>query len=189
MAFLTTILLLWGLFELARYGKIVGPKLKYKRELKKQEERRKVMEKFWTDFYQNQHGLKQNAQCQQEVVTTSSPEYVAPAYRTCCSTEVLTETAFSYEEKNAIRVAVEYISIMAFSRNELIDQLELDGFETEAATIAADNIDVDWNGQAVQKAKEYLEFMGFSKKGLIEQLMFDGFTKEQAEYAVSAVGY
>ncbi len=78
---------------------------------------------------------------------------------------------------------------MTLSRNELIEQLKFDGFETDAATIAADYIYMDWNEQATIKAKEYLDFMGFSKKGLIEQLQFDGFTKEQSEYAASAVGY
>ena len=149
------------------------------------------MEVFWSECYRKEYEAKQIAQREQEAVKTTS----LPAYRTggthsgVCGSVPQTETAFSFEEKNAIRVAEEYISFLTLSRNELIEQLEFDGFETEAATISADYIDMDWNEQATNKAMEYLDFMGFSKKGLIEQLRFDGFTKEQAEYAVSAVGY
>lgn len=95
----------------------------------------------------------------------------------------------SMEEKNAIRKAESYLSCMPFSRSGLIKQLEFEGFSGSAATIAVDNVVVDWNEQAAKKAESYLSFMPFSRSGLIKQLKFEGFTNEQAEYGVTAVGY
>ena len=78
---------------------------------------------------------------------------------------------------------------MAFSRKGLIEQLEFEGYSTEAATIAVDSLGVDWNEQAAKCAENYLDLMSFSRSGLIDQLIFEGFTREEAEYGVSAVGY
>ena len=95
----------------------------------------------------------------------------------------------SLEELNAIGSAWNYLSFMAFSRDGLIRQLKFEGYSNEAATVAVDSIDVDWNEQAVKSAENYLSFMSFSRSGLINQLVFEGFTREQAEYAVEKVGY
>ena len=92
-------------------------------------------------------------------------------------------------QKNALKSAKNYISVMAFSYSGLIHQLEYEGYSTEDATFAADNCGADWNEQAAKSAKNYLDVMAFSKDGLIEQLEYEGYTKEQAEYGVSAVGY
>ena len=92
-------------------------------------------------------------------------------------------------EKNALAKANDYLSIMAFSHNGLIEQLEYEGYTTEEATFAADNCGADWNEQAAKKAQDYLDTMAFSRDGLIKQLEFEGFTKKQAEYGAKAVGY
>ena len=92
-------------------------------------------------------------------------------------------------EKNALAKANDYLSIMAFSHNGLIKQLEYEGYTTEEATFAADNCGADWNEQAAKKAQDYLDTMAFSRDGLIKQLEFEGFTKKQAEYGAKAVGY
>ena len=92
-------------------------------------------------------------------------------------------------QKNALNSAKNYLSIMAFSYQGLIDQLEYDGYSTEDATYAVENCGADWNDQAAKKAKDYLDLMSFSRSGLIEQLKFDGFTTAQAEYGVKAAGY
>lgn len=95
----------------------------------------------------------------------------------------------SMEEKNAMSSAKDYLAYTAFSYNGLIDQLEFEGYSTEASTYAADNCGADWNEQAAKSAQSYLDFSSFSRQGLIDQLIFDGFTQEQAEYGVTAVGY
>lgn len=92
-------------------------------------------------------------------------------------------------QQNALRKAEDYLSIMAFSRSGLIDQLQFEGFPEEDAVYAVDNCGADWNEQAAKKARDYLDIMGFSRDGLISQLVFDGFTQEQAEYGVTQVGY
>ena len=92
-------------------------------------------------------------------------------------------------QKNALQSAQQYLSIMAFSHDGLMDQLKFDGYSDEEATFAADNCGADWNEQAVKSAKQYLDLMSFSRDGLIDQLEFDGYTSEQASHATDAVGY
>ena len=92
-------------------------------------------------------------------------------------------------QKNAVKQAQNYLKFMAFSRTGLINQLEFEGYSTEDATYAVDNITVDWNEQCAKKAKDYLDFMAFSRDGLHDQLEFEGFTEEQIQYGLQAVGY
>ena len=92
-------------------------------------------------------------------------------------------------EKNAAKKALEYLRVMSFSRQGLIEQLEYEGFTHEQAVYGVDQSGADWNQQAALKAKEYLRVMSFSRQGLIEQLEYEGFTHEQAVYGVQAVGY
>lgn len=89
-------------------------------------------------------------------------------------------------QQNAVRKAQEYLSMSAFSRQGLIEQLEYEGFSTGDATFAVDSITVDWNQQAVKKAQEYLSMSAFSRQGLLEQLEYEGFTPSQAAYGVAA---
>ena len=92
-------------------------------------------------------------------------------------------------QSNAAKKARDYLKFMPFSRSGLIEQLEFEGFTTEDATYAVDNVTVDWNEQAAQKAQEYLDFMAFSREELIGQLVFEGFSQSEAEYGATAVGY
>lgn len=92
-------------------------------------------------------------------------------------------------QKNALRAAKNYLSIMPFSHQGLVEQLEYEGFSHEDATYAADNCGADWNEQAAKKAESYLEIMPFSRDGLIEQLVYEGFTQEQAESGAKSAGY
>lgn len=92
-------------------------------------------------------------------------------------------------EQMAVEKALDYLAIMHFSKEGLVEQLEFEGFSTDEATFAVDYISVDWNEQAAGKAQDYIDTMSFSRSGLIDQLLFEGFTQEQAEYGVSAVGY
>ena len=97
--------------------------------------------------------------------------------------------AHEMEYDNATRKAKEYLNVMSFSRQGLIEQLEFEGFSNEASVYAVDNITVDWNEQCAKKAEEYLNVMSFSREGLYEQLAFEGFSDEQIQYGLSAVGY
>jgi hypothetical protein len=93
------------------------------------------------------------------------------------------------EVSNARRPAESYLDFSGFSRSGLIKQLELEGYSTDAATQAADSLNVDWNAEAVESAESYLEFSGFSHSGLVDQLEFEGFTPEEAEHgAATALG-
>lgn len=91
-------------------------------------------------------------------------------------------------QKNAVAKAKSYISIVGFSRDGLVTQLEFDKFSEADAAYGADNSGADWNEQAAKKAKSYLDITPFSRDGLIQQLKFDKFTQSQAEYGVTAAG-
>lgn len=97
-------------------------------------------------------------------------------------------------QNNAVRSAKQYLSMMGFSRDGLIDQLSSDagdGFDFSDATVAVDSLKIDWNQEAVKSAKQYLNMMGFSCKGLIEQLSSsagDKYTDEQATYGAKQAG-
>lgn len=92
-------------------------------------------------------------------------------------------------ELNALRQAENYLDIMPFSYQGLIDQLKYEGYTSSEATYAADNCGADWYQQAARKAKEYLDIMPFSKQELIKQLEFEKFTHDQAVYGAEANGY
>lgn len=99
------------------------------------------------------------------------------------------QSQLTLAQQNAIGAARSYLEFTAFSRSGLIGQLEYEGYSTEDATFAVDNITVDWNEQAAKMAQQYLDYSSFSRSGLIDQLVYEGFTNEQAEYGVTAVGY
>ena len=90
-------------------------------------------------------------------------------------------------KKNALKSAENYLYVMPFSYEGLIDQLEYEGYSHEEAVYGADNCGADWYAQAAEKAESYLEIMPFSQTGLIEQLEYDGFTHDQAVYGVNKV--
>lgn len=92
-------------------------------------------------------------------------------------------------ERNALRQAQNYLRVMAFSREGLIDQLQYEGYSLSESTYAVNNCGANWYEQAAKKAREYLNIMPFSKQELIEQLEYEKFTHEQAVYGVEAVGY
>ena len=91
-------------------------------------------------------------------------------------------------KKNALNTAKNYLSIMPFSYDGLIDQLEYEEYTTEEATYAADNCGADWNEQALKAAINYLDVMPFSYSGLISQLEFDQYTTSQATYGADHCG-
>jgi hypothetical protein len=97
-------------------------------------------------------------------------------------------------QKNAVKSAEQYLSMMGFSRSGLIKQLSSDagdGYSVADATVAVDHLNVDWNEQATRSAKQYLSMMGFSCSGLIEQLSSkagDQYTMNQATHGARQAG-
>lgn len=97
-------------------------------------------------------------------------------------------------QKNAVRAAQSYLSISAFSRDGLIEQLSSqagNGFNINDATKAVDSLNVDWNQEAVKSAKQYLQMMGFSCSGLVQQLSSRAgakFTEKQATFGAQRAG-
>ena len=105
------------------------------------------------------------------------------------SESVTKKTNVTNGQKNALKSAKNYLSLMGFSKSGLIKQLEFDGYSSEDATYAAENCNANWNEQAAKSAKNYLDTMPFSKSELIHQLEFDGYSKEEAEYGAQSAGY
>lgn len=96
--------------------------------------------------------------------------------------------AITTGQRNAIKSAKDYLFMMAFSHDGLIEQLKYEKYSDEDATYAADNCGADWNEQALKSAKNYLSMMAFSYTGLIQQLEYEQFTKEQAKYGADNCG-
>lgn len=97
-------------------------------------------------------------------------------------------------QKNAVRSAEAYLSMMGFSRDGLINQLSSpagDGYSVADATVAVESLSVNWSEQAVRSAQQYLSMMGFSCSGLIEQLSSDAgdkYSKSEATYGAQQAG-
>ena len=68
--------------------------------------------------------------------------------------------------------------------NQLTSSIE--GFTKEGAQYAIDNIEADWNKNALEKAKTYQTSMNMSSKAIYNQLVssVEGFTKSEAQYAI-----
>lgn len=98
---------------------------------------------------------------------------------------VVTAEAATLGQKNALRAAKNYLSIMPFSKKGLIKQLKFEGYSEKEANYAAKHSSANWKKQAVKAAINYLNIMPFSKKDLIKQLEFDGYTKSEAKYGAN----
>jgi pyruvate/2-oxoglutarate dehydrogenase complex dihydrolipoamide acyltransferase (E2) component len=122
--------------------------------------------------------------------TTQSPTVSTPPTAPAPSTPAPSAptSRLSSEQRNAVRAAENYLSVMAFSRSGLIDQLQFEGYSRNDATVAVDEIDPDWRAQAAAAARQYLSVMPFSRSALIDQLVFDGFSRAEAEFGVASIG-
>ena len=92
------------------------------------------------------------------------------------------------DEGRTLEDARTLIGAKAFSRKELITQLEEMGHPRSAAEQAADEIGADWNEMALKQAGSFLSYMPFSESELKNQLLKAGFTAEETEYAVRNCG-
>ena len=97
-------------------------------------------------------------------------------------------------QANALQAGQNYIDMMPFSHDGLIQQLSSpagDGYSKADGTFAADHVNVDWNKEAAEAAKNYLDMTPFSRSGLIQQLTSsagDQYTHKQAVYGVNKAG-
>lgn len=127
------------------------------------------------------------------VASNTSQSSQAESSNTAASSESTSPSAPSTEptkgQRNALTRAKEYLNVMPFSYEGLMDQLEYEGYSHEEAVYGADHCGADWYEQAALKAEKYLELMSFSRSRLIDQLEYDGFTNAQAVHGAEANGY
>lgn len=74
------------------------------------------------------------------------------------------------------------------SKAGLIDHLERIGFTLEQARVGVENLDTDWDKQAIILGKQYQDTFRFDRDRLIFQLESEGFTLQQAEAAADELG-
>lgn len=129
---------------------------------------------------------------------SSSPTPVAPSAsvsKAVVSPSASAAPVGTVSEQSAQQAAQGYLdSGIGFSRASLTAQLDSaygNGFSKADATWAVNNLNADWNAQAVVAAKGYMSMGGFSRASLIAQLTSaygNQFTHAQAVYAAHAVG-
>lgn len=93
------------------------------------------------------------------------------------------------EYRNALEQAQEYIDTMFLSETGLYRQFNLDytvHFSDEAIQYAVENVNVDYNEEALEAAISHRGNYAYEGEELYNQLSgnYDGFTEEQAQYAM-----
>lgn len=101
---------------------------------------------------------------------------------------VVTNHVATVGEKQAVKKAQQYLKVLSFSRDGLVDQLIYEKFSQTEAEYGADNCGADWNTQAIKQAKSYLKVMSFSRVGLIDQLKYEKYTDAQAIFGADNCG-
>lgn len=97
------------------------------------------------------------------------------------------------EYKSALKKAESYSKNLHMSKQRIYDQLVSEygeKFPADAAQYAIDNLEADWNENALAKAKSYQE-LNMSTQRIYDQLISDygeKFTEEQATYAIEHLG-
>ncbi len=94
------------------------------------------------------------------------------------------------EYKSALNKAESYANSMHMSKQAVFDQLTSEygeGFSTEAAEYAIENMEADFKANALEKANSYQENMSMSPDAIRDQLTSEHgeqFTQEEADYAM-----
>ena len=93
----------------------------------------------------------------------------------------------SESEEEIIELAKAYLEDSPFSKKELTEQLEFEGYQLSDVSDAVEKLSVDWKEQALRRAKGYTGGNGYCTEAEIFRLltMAGGFTDEEAKYAVS----
>jgi hypothetical protein len=118
--------------------------------------------------------------------TTTAPR---PTTTTAPPGPVLTQ-----QQRSAKAEAQQYLATSPFSYQGLIDQLDSSagsGYSVNDATVAVNNLTVDYNAEALQAAKQYLQVSPMSCQDLIDQLdstAGDQYTVAQATYGAQQAG-
>ena len=77
---------------------------------------------------------------------------------------------------------------MHMSKQGIYNQLtsSAEQFSSEAAQYAIDNLEADWNANALAKAKSYQKQMSMSPGAIHDQLVSsaEGFTEDEANFAI-----
>lgn len=149
------------------------------------------------DFYAHEHKLNLPAPFTTDSVSdaaTTASEDEQSAIDPVGDVAGSEQRSLTVVQHNAVRSATNYLRMSGFSRAGLIRQLSSDagdGYSVADATIAVDNLGVDWNENAVRSAKQYLKMSGFSCRGLIQQLSSSAgeqYTIKQATYGAHQAG-
>ena len=96
----------------------------------------------------------------------------------------------SAEFSAASAKAKSYSDVMYMSKAKIYEQLTSDAgekFPTDAAQYAVDNLNADYNKNALEKAKSYQKTMNMSTEAIRDQLTSaagEQFTPEEANYAI-----
>ncbi|MBZ5952878.1 Ltp family lipoprotein [Leuconostoc gelidum subsp. gasicomitatum] len=121
-----------------------------------------------------------------ETPTTSKTETA----QTKASSGTSNKPKVSAEFTAALFKAKTYGTTMSMSKDGIYDQLTSEAgekFPTDAAQYAIDNVNVDYNKNALSKAKTYQKDMSMATDAIRDQLTSSAgekFTPEQAEYAI-----
>lgn len=97
------------------------------------------------------------------------------------------------EQKNALNKAESYAR-MNMSKQGIYEMLTSEygeKFDKDSAQYAIDNIECDWNANALAKARFYSDTMKMSKQAVYDQLISEygeKFTKDEAKYAMDHLG-
>ena len=62
-----------------------------------------------------------------------------------------------------------------------------EGYSSDVAFYVANNLDVNWEEQAVLKVYEYFKIKPFSREEMMGQLEYDGFTPAEISFAINKV--
>ncbi len=108
--------------------------------------------------------------------------------------EILKNDEYTIEltlsQKNALKKITEIDEFLHCSYTYMVEDylIDVEGFDKEDATFAADNCDIDWDNEAILAAEEAVND-GKSKNGVIDWLKGRGFNNSQIDKAINAVGY
>ena len=122
--------------------------------------------------------------------TSNSASTTSEAQTSSEQSNTKADSSVPSEYKSALNKAKTYSDIMHMSKQGIYDQLTSEygeKFSAEAAQYAIDNLNADYNKNALEKAKDYQE-MDMSPEAIRDQLTSEygeQFTQAEADYAVS----
>ena len=90
-------------------------------------------------------------------------------------------------QNDAAEAAVVYLETMPMSKQALFDQLKYDSYSAEDAQYAIDNINADWNEEALEAAENYYDSGTTDTNEIYNQLISEygeQFTTDEAQYAI-----